>query len=224
MQIAFLIDGGFLEKKLFKALSNQFPQPQQILDVCFLAMKDCEFERDQLFRIYYYDCEPYAGTAIHPISGQQIDFSASGVYSRKSSFLRALKLMPRVAFRSGSLSLDGWNIPPARLKSVISKIQSNQGLSAGDLVPNLRQKKVDIKIGLDIAWLASKRIVEKIVLITSDSDFVPAMKMARKEGVMIYLLHFGHQAKEELKEHCDGIIAADLSKLTSMQPSAPAAP
>lgn len=213
MQVAFLIDGGFLEKK-FKSLTKNFPMPQQVLDICHLAMGDQEFNYDQLFRIYYYDCEPFEGTATHPITGLQIDFSTSRVFSRKSAFLRALKLMPRVAFRSGTLSLDGWNIPPSRIKSVIKKIGQGASLTDQDIVPNFSQKKVDIKIGLDMAWLSSKRIVEKIVLITSDSDFVPAMKTARKEGVMIYLLHFWHNVKEELKEHCDGIISVDLTKLT----------
>jgi uncharacterized LabA/DUF88 family protein len=83
-------------------------------------------------------------------------------------------------------------------------------LSPDDLSISLTQKKVDIKIGLDIAWLASKRIVEKIVLVTGDSDLVPAMKFARREGVMVYLLHFGHTVKEELKEHCDGIVNVPL--------------
>jgi uncharacterized LabA/DUF88 family protein len=129
--------------------------------------------------------------------------------------------MPRVAFRSGTLSLDGWNIPPARIKLSINKIQQGQSITDQDLVPNLRQKKVDIKIGLDMAWLASKRIIEKIVLVTSDSDFVPAMKMARKEGVMIYLLHFGHKVKEELKEHCDGIVTVDLKQVVRQKQISP---
>jgi uncharacterized LabA/DUF88 family protein len=223
MQVAFLIDGGFLEKK-FKGLLGNFPLPQEVLEICRLAMNDQEFVNDQLFRIYYYDCEPFSGTTTHPITGQLIDFSTSAVFVRKSAFLRDLKLMPRVAFRSGSLSLDGWNIPLRRIRSLIQRIQQGQNLTAQDLVPNLRQKKVDIKIGLDIASLASKRIVEKIVLITGDSDFVPAMKTARKEGVMVYLLHLDHQVKEELKEHCDGIVTINLGQLSRQQPTVTQSP
>lgn len=212
MQVAFLIDGGFLEKK-FKSLLNDFPLPQEVLKICYIAMQDNELKDDQLFRIYYYDCEPFSGTTTHPITGLHIDFSVSTVFARKKSFLRDLKIMPRVAFRSGSLSFDGWNIPQRTIRSLIQRIQQGQNLTARDLVPNFRQKKVDIKIGLDMAWLSSKRIVEKIVLITSDSDFVPAMKTARKEGIMIYLLHLDHRVREELKEHCDGIININLSQL-----------
>ena len=73
-----------------------------------------------------------------------------------------------------------------------------------DFQPDLKQKHVDMKIGLDIAWLASKRIVERIVLVTADSDFVPAMKFARRKGVEVVLVTMGHTlVKRELKVHAD---------------------
>ena len=46
-----------------------------------------------------------------------------------------------------------------------------------------RQKVVDTKIGLDIALLSEKKLVDQVVLIAGDSDFVPAAKHARREGV-----------------------------------------
>jgi len=205
VQVAFLIDGGFFTKK-FKFLTNRFPRDDEVRTVCDEALKDQDLEGDQLFRIYYYDSLPFSGKSNHPLTGQQIDYSSTAVYRRQNAFLQALKLHPRVAFRSGSLSNDGWKIPSRKLKSVINKIHKGKQLDPNDLEINLNQKKVDIKIGLDIAWLASKRIVEKLVLVTGDSDLVPAMKFARREGIMVYLLHFGHGVKEELKEHCDGIV------------------
>ena len=61
-----------------------------------------------------------------------------------------------------------------------------------------------MKIGLDVAWLASKSIVEKLILVTVDSDFVPAMKFARREGVQVVLVTMGHKlVKQDLKEHAD---------------------
>jgi uncharacterized LabA/DUF88 family protein len=61
-----------------------------------------------------------------------------------------------------------------------------------------------MKFGLDVAWLASKAIVERIVLVTSDSDFVPAMRFARREGVQIVLVTMGHHlVKHELKADAD---------------------
>ena len=61
-----------------------------------------------------------------------------------------------------------------------------------------------MKIGLDVAWLSSKRIVDRIILVTADSDFVPAMKFARREGVQVVLVTMGHTlVKRELKVHAD---------------------
>ncbi len=68
-----------------------------------------------------------------------------------------------------------------------------------------------MKIGLDIAWLASKKIVDKIVLVTSDSDFVPAMKFARREGIQVYLASLNHQVKSELIEHSDGLVLVECA-------------
>ena len=55
-------------------------------------------------------------------------------------------------------------------------------VKSGDLKPNIQQKGVDLRIGLDIAALALKHQVEIIVLVTGDSDFIPALKFARREG------------------------------------------
>ena len=49
-----------------------------------------------------------------------------------------------------------------------------------------------------------KRFVERIVLVTADSDFIPAMKFARREGVQVTLVTMGHMlVKRELKVHAD---------------------
>jgi len=63
-----------------------------------------------------------------------------------------------------------------------------------------------MKIGLDVAWLSSKSIVDRLILVTGDSDFVPAMQFARREGVQVILVTMGHQQiKRELKVHTDEI-------------------
>ena len=61
-----------------------------------------------------------------------------------------------------------------------------------------------MKIGLDMATLANKKQVEKIILITADSDFIPAIKLARKEGIIVQLdpMQNGY-VKQELLEHLD---------------------
>jgi uncharacterized LabA/DUF88 family protein len=55
-----------------------------------------------------------------------------------------------------------------------------RAIAANDLVPDLRQKGVDMRIGLDIAFISLRKVADVLVLITGDSDFVPAMKVARR--------------------------------------------
>ncbi len=212
MQVAFMFDGSFFHKKMqiAKRSSGNPVTADDVLNVCEKAFQDDELKPDHLFRIYYYDCYPFSETATNPISGQAIDYGQTDVFRARKRFVEDLKYRPRLAFRSGRLSNDGWQIPPYKTKEIIRKIQNGNHLEARDVQINLNQKEVDIKIGLDIAWLASKRIVDKIVLVTGDSDFVPAMKFARREGLMVYLVHFGHSVKAVLKEHCDGIIEVQV--------------
>ena len=66
-------------------------------------------------------------------------------------------------------------------------MQSQSPLTANDLIYDFKQKQLDIMIGLDIALLAQKRIVDKVVIVAGDSDLVPAMAFARNEGCLVYL-------------------------------------
>lgn len=63
-----------------------------------------------------------------------------------------------------------------------------------------------MKIGLDVAWLASKGIVDRIILVAADTDFIPAMKFARREGVQVVLVPMGtNMLNKALKAHADEV-------------------
>jgi uncharacterized LabA/DUF88 family protein len=72
-----------------------------------------------------------------------------------------------------------------------------------DIEPNIQQKGVDMRIGLDIAALTMKKHADAIVLVAGDSDFVPAMKFARREGAQLFLVTLGHAVRPEMHEHAD---------------------
>ena len=79
-------------------------------------------------------------------------------------------------------------------------------LTDDDYKLSLTQKGVDMKMGLDIASLSYKRLVSQILLIAGDSDFVPAAKLARREGIDFVLDPMKNHIKPSLNEHVDGII------------------
>ncbi|MGL4189653.1 MAG: NYN domain-containing protein [Sphaerotilus sulfidivorans] len=78
-------------------------------------------------------------------------------------------------------------------------------VSPGTVSLGLRQKGVDMRIGLDISTLAFKDHVDTVVLVAGDSDFVPAAKLARREGIEFILDPLWQQISPDLHEHIDGL-------------------
>ena len=61
-----------------------------------------------------------------------------------------------------------------------------------------------MRMGIDIPSLAYEGIVEQIILISGDSDFVPAAKAARRKGIDFILDPMGTSISSNLFEHIDG--------------------
>lgn len=74
-----------------------------------------------------------------------------------------------------------------------------------DIRLTLKQKGVDMRIGVDISTLTLKKQVDTIILVTGDSDFVPAAKVARREGVEVILDSLGQNINDDLYEHVDAV-------------------
>jgi uncharacterized LabA/DUF88 family protein len=139
----------------------------------------------------------------HPLTNTQVDFSATPAFTTNTNLIRDLSLKKAVAFRAGELSFDGWKIKSFATKEIA---KTGRALKPEDFAPDVKQKRVDMKIGLDVAWLASKGIIDRIILVTGDSDFVPAMKFARREGVQVVLVTMGHRyIKHDLLVHADEV-------------------
>jgi uncharacterized LabA/DUF88 family protein len=68
--------------------------------------------------------------------------------------------------------------PPVPDQSTPKGVTPERVILTRDLVPAIEQKGVDLRIGLDISRLALTRAVEAIVVVTGDSDLVPAFKFA----------------------------------------------
>ncbi len=199
---ALLIDGGFVKKKL-QGSNHRFPTVADVANFVTTTFAKPQLVGVSLFRIYFYDAPPYEGTATNPISGAVTNFSGTPQSSQNQALLQSLELQPNFAVRRGTLTVSGWKLGSAAIRSLAA---TPRPIAATDLVPDMGQKGVDMRIGLDIAWLSLKRIVDSVVLATGDSDFVPAMKFARREGLRIYLEAMGHAVRRELKVHADIVL------------------
>jgi hypothetical protein len=60
--------------------------------------------------------------------------------------------------------------------------------------------------------------VQAIVVCTGDSDLIPAFKLARREGLRVFLCHFGHSVKRELNVHADRVIHFALPTIPAGAP------
>ena len=88
-----------------------------------------------------------------------------------------------------------------------------------DFIPALRQKGVDMRIGLDIASITLKRQANVIILVAGDADFVPAAKLARREGVQFILDPLWQNVPRDLLEHIDGLRSGFYKPRANTRPS-----
>ncbi len=124
-----------------------------------------------------------------------------------NQFLNELKKKRKFAIRLGKLAEEQahYTIRPEIVKKLCNGSLAFSDLTETDFCLEVEQKGVDMKIGLDISSLAYKRQVEQIILISGDSDFVSAAKLARREGIDFVLDPLGAPIKPDLFEHIDGL-------------------
>ena len=138
----------------------------------------------------------------NPIDRSTVDLSSNPYYASNTALQQAIEMQADFALRSGETAVHGWSLGSKALRALT---RSPRAVAANDLVPNIEQKGVDLRIGLDIARLSLRQLVDIIVVVSGDSDMVPAFKFARREGVRVYLDHMGHGVKRELKAHTDAV-------------------
>ncbi|HZQ92456.1 MAG TPA: NYN domain-containing protein [Terriglobales bacterium] len=232
-RVVVLLDGGFVKKKL-EETSRHFPTVAEIVALCGGILAKPSLAGKDLFRIYYYDAPPFEGSVRHPLTRLNVNYSNTPVANQNKSLIDSLELQPDFAVRRGTLKCSGWKLgrtalrrlsriaPVAAPGAVVAPPVPQQGVALAavavaapapnlavtptDFVPNMQQKGVDMRIGLDMAWIALKRLAEILVLVTGDSDFVPVMKFARKEGMRVFLECMNHPVSRDLKAHADRVL------------------
>ena len=73
---------------------------------------------------------------------------------------------------------------------------------------SFEQKGVDVLLSVDLVKLAATNQIDRAVLVTGDSDFVPAIKMA-KESINVSLYYHEQTVHNELLQVCDDRIKMD---------------
>jgi uncharacterized LabA/DUF88 family protein len=214
---AILIDGEFCLHRMQACYKDlDFDNPVEVADEIhkmawrhlYPNKKDSQPQTHDLYRIFFYDCMPLSKKhACYPISKERIDFSRTKTSQFRTQLHKELVKKRKVALRLGEISSSSsWQLYDNSLKQLIKGQKQWTDLEDKDFRYNITQKGVDMRIGLDIASLALKKQVNQIVLISGDSDFVPAAKLARREGIDFILdPMWSQKIPDHLSEHIDGI-------------------
>lgn len=189
---------------------------------------------DHVYRLFYYDAHPYRGQPHHPLQNRQIDFDKTPEAVFRRELFHQIGRQRKFALRLGTLDKTGDWVPynrhmkrllkiwhhadyldqvladptttdPERTKAARTALAAWRALGADDIELPIRQKGVDMRMGLDITTMTLKGQVDTIILVTGDSDFIPAAKIARREGVEFILDPMWQSVSDDLREHVDGI-------------------
>lgn len=216
MKVAILIDGGFFIKRYRSLYKNapQFNKYDPVYTAKILYKLACrhlikkEYEEPlNLYRVFYYDCKPFEKRIHNPISMKNVNFANTPEAKFRNALFHELKRYRKVALRISHLKEreKNWIIYPRVTKDLLQGNIKIEDVTENNIYYPLIQKGVDMKIGLDIAALAYKKQVDRIVLFTGDSDFVPAAKVARREGIDFILDPMWSNIEDSLSEHIDGL-------------------
>lgn len=215
IRIAVMIDGGYFLKR-YNALYNHGKKrdPKTVVNALYSLAHMHTGNENYLYRIFYYDCPPLDKKIHNPITGRCVNLGTSPEAIFKRQFFEELKRKRKVAIRLGDLQDNNeWAFKKHIVKAILSGDKTKDDLIESDVSLNIKQKGIDMRIGIDITSLAIKRFVDKIVLISGDADFVPAAKMARREGIDFVLdPMFAPHINNSLHEHIDGLQSYQLHK------------
>ncbi|MBI5347641.1 MAG: NYN domain-containing protein [Candidatus Aenigmarchaeota archaeon] len=137
---------------------------------------------DGRFRTYVYDCPPFQS---NPPTPEEI--------KRKSGFDKFkynITRLPRFEFRTGRLQ----------------QLRDDHGnvIQKSDGTPMLKQKGIDMALGIDVTKLSATKQIQKIIIVAGDSDFIPAIIAAKQEGILVTLYYSaGTFLHDSLYEVCD---------------------
>jgi uncharacterized LabA/DUF88 family protein len=144
----------------------------------------------ELLRTYYYACEPYQSPVPTPEERER--------FAKCQRFHYALSRIPRFDIRLGKLEFRGYE----------------------NSKPNFEQKRVDILLSVDLVQLAAKHQITDAMIIAGDSDFLPAIEVAKQEGVVVHLYHGAHPHNDLLKQ-CDERTRMDADFIAAIKRRTP---
>lgn len=228
---AILLDAGFLKKQLRNAVkkknkdASRSPALANADDIARfvegLKVRIAEEMRDfgamTLYRVFYYDAKPYGDKLPFPLSGAPApaERARRDIIQTNLDVIKNLKDRPFFAVRLGDTEFRGWKVKRKIFDNAKKSGAASVEITSKSLSPDIRQKGVDARLGLDIATLSLKQFVDIIVLVTGDADFASPMAFARKEGRQVLLATLGQSVQDKLRNSADVCIDDNAATIIS---------
>ena len=236
-KVANLIDGGFYLKRVYavrpdvkwNCLDNVVHSMEQLVRGHLKKLSEIQqfrFHKSddrggnfmvepnwyaQHYRSFYYDAYPLNKNTVKPISKERKDFKSSDTYEFRQNLFKELRKKRSFALRLGETKATQdyiWHLKPKSLKDLVNNKRTFSDFSDEDFLPSIRQKGVDMRLGLDMASIALKKQANIFVIVTGDADFVPAAKLVRREGCQVILDPMWQNVSDDLHEHIDGLYSS----------------
>jgi len=227
IKVAVLVDGSFFLKRLNFFKRKYYPSHSDLTAIEVVQILNSSIKKhlnsssngtyQHLYRVFYYDSPPLDIKAHYPLiepgeTNKRVkDFSKDPKGKQRKEILDELKKQRKFALRLGTIKHDKqWKLTDYSLNKLLKGEKKFDELTNDDFFYSMRQKGVDIKLGVDVATLTQEKVVDKIILMAGDSDFVPAAKLARVGGIDFVLDALRNNIDPSLHEHIDGLISYDL--------------
>ena len=156
-RLAIFIDGAYLEKVAEKK-SVWVDYEKLSSEILLQVTARTPAAPMDLLRTYYYNGLPHQSS---PPTAPERSF-----FEKRRKFYDTLERLPSFAVRLGVVKVRDKN-------------------DQGQLI--YQQKQVDLLLGLDFALLSAKRSITHAAVVTGDSDMVPALEVAKREGIAVWL-------------------------------------
>jgi uncharacterized LabA/DUF88 family protein len=193
--IAILVDWENIRKGIFEQATRKlnkwvdYNEPGNLINL----IRSFVNKEEEIFRIFLYLSDPLEKVSFR---GEIYDFSNEPAYVASSNFIKKIGLLDYIAVRKGKLKFRGFD---------------------KDDKPIVIQKQVDMLMGLDIAHLAYTKTADRILVLSGDTDIIPALKTARVNGLQVvigYCSDVGN-LNSGLMLHADFIRGRDFASIFS---------
>ncbi len=150
-----------------------------------------------LQKIYFYD-------SIKDISKDPVGYAGQQRFHE-----RLKKAVPKITLRTRPLRYV-LSITPEKAKQAAKDVNLPANLNDKiylflkkmGVVKLTREKGLDVMLAVDMVQAHKKEGLEVLVLLSGDSDFVPAVQLAQQEGARVVNMHAYSGSSKELRDAC----------------------